>query len=364
MKILIINVILLTAFIINAIGMNAQSNFEKAQKILIEAIEVMDNGNPDKAIEMLKEARVLDNKNYIYDYEIGYAQYIKRDFKEALKTYKYVVYSYDNITDQCYQMLGNLYDINGKPKKALEIYDEGLKKFPKSGRLFLEKGVVYLVVKKYNEALSQFEIGIKADPNYPSNYYRAALIYCSSSESIWGMIYGEIFINLERGTRRTDEMSKVLYNTYLNKMSVEGDTKTVSFSKNTTIYINPDNFDVEKFKLPFNIGLYEPTMLLSISNSSKLDLEELNKIRTQFLNLYNTPENRKNYPNALFDHQLKMQEYGHLEAYNYWVLNMGDEKAFDEWKSKNEDAWTMFLEWFLANPMKVDEKSIFHRVDY
>jgi len=147
-------------------------------------------------------------------------------------------------------------------------------------------------------------------------------------------------------------------------MSVEGDTKTVSFSKNTTIYINPENFDVEKFKLPFNIGLYEPTMLLSIANSSKLDLAELNKIRTQFLNLYNTPENKKNYPNALFDHQLKMQEYGHLEAYNYWVLNMGDEKAFDEWKSKNEDAWTMFLEWFIANPMEVDEKSIFHRVDY
>ena len=69
MKILIIKVILLTAFIINAIGMNAQSNFEKAQKILIEAIEIMDNGNPDKAIEMLKEARVLDNKNYIYDYD-------------------------------------------------------------------------------------------------------------------------------------------------------------------------------------------------------------------------------------------------------------------------------------------------------
>lgn len=342
----------------------AQSNFEKAQEQLKNAIKLMDDGNINQSIDLLKEARKLDPKNYEYDYEIGYALYLKRDFKEALKTLKYVVYNFDNCTDKCYQLLGNLYDINGKPKKALKVYDEGLVKFPKSGRLYLEKGITFLLEKNYNEALNNFEKGIQVEPNFASNYYRAALIYCNSSEAVWGMIYGEIFINLERGTRRTDEMSRILYQTYFNKITIIENKATAQFSKNATIYIDPENFDAEKFKLPFGIGFYDPTILLALTNSKQLNLEELNKIRTSFLNLYNTDENRKRYPNALFEHQLKIQEKGFLEAYNYWVLHIGNETEFEKWKNSHTKEWKQFLDWFIQNPLQLDEKSVFHRSHY
>lgn len=342
----------------------AQSNYDKAQTLLSEAITIMDNGDINKSIELLKEARKLDPKNYVYDYEIGYALYLKRDFKEALKTLKYVVYNFKNCEDKCYQLLGNLYDINGKPKNALKTYNEGLVKFPNSGRLYLEKGITFLIDKNYTEALSNFETGIKVEPTFASNYYRAALIYCNSSEAVWGMIYGEIFINLERGTRRTDEMSRVLYQTYFNKINISDSKVTSQFSKNATIYIDPSNFDVEKFKLPFGIGFYDPSMALALVNTKKLSIEELSKIRTTFLNLYNTEENRKRYPNALFEHQLNIQEKGFFEAYNYWVLHIGNETEFEEWKSNHQKEWKQFLDWFIQHPIQLNEKSIFHRLHY
>jgi tetratricopeptide (TPR) repeat protein len=342
----------------------AQKDIEKAQQLLEDAVELIDNGNPDKAVELLKTARSYDPKNYIYDYEIAYALYIKHDFKEALKTMKYVTYGFNNANDQCYQLLGNLYDITGNSKKALKTYDEGLKKFPNSGRLFLEKGIVYLIQKKYIDALTQFEQGIKAEPTFASNYYRATQLYCSSSEAVWGMIYGELFMNLERNTRRTDEISKLLYDTYLNKIDVREKETTVKFSDNHTIYVNAESFHAETFKLPFGVGFYEPAMLVALTDVNKLTMAELSKVRERFLVYYEQDEVLRKYKNTLFDHHLKMREYGHLEAYTYWILMMGNEKEFDEWHALHAEEWQMFVEWFGANPLRLDVNSVFHRYDY
>jgi tetratricopeptide (TPR) repeat protein len=342
----------------------AQTDVEKAQEMLDEAVRVMDNGEYDKAIEILEKARVLDAKNYIYDYEIGYALYLKHDFKEALKTMKYVTYGYHNSNDQCYQMLGNLYDITGNPKKAIKTYDEGLAKFPNSGRLYLEKGIVFVLQKKYIDALEQFEKGIKVEPNFPSNYFRAAQLYCSSSESVWGMIYGEIFMNLERNTRRTDEMSKLLYDTYLNKIDIKENEISIQFSSNNTIYVNAESFTAESFKMPFGVGFYQPAMSVAVAGVNQLNMEELSGIRNRFLVYYEQDEVIKKYKNALFDHHLKMKEYGHMEAYTYWILMMGNEKEFDAWHASHKEEWQMFVEWFGANPIRIDENSVFHRYDY
>jgi tetratricopeptide (TPR) repeat protein len=342
----------------------AQTDIEKAQQMLEEAVEIMDNGDPDKAIGILKKARTYDAKNYIYDYEIAYALYLKHDFKEALKTMKYVTYGFSNITDQCYQLLGNLYDISGNSKKAVKTYDEGLKKFPNSGRLYLEKGIVYLIQKKYIDALTQFEQGIKVEPTFPSNYYRATQLYCSSSEAVWGMIYGELFMNLERNTRRTDEISNLLYTTYLNKIEIKDKEITVQFSANNTIYVNAETFTAETFKLPFGVGFYEPAIVVALIDINQLNMSELSKVRDRFLVYYEQEEVIRKYKNALFDHHLKMREYGHFEAYTYWILMMGNEKEFDEWHALHQEEWQMFVEWFGANPMRLDVNSIFHRYDY
>ncbi len=74
--------------------------------------------------------------------------------------------------------------------------------------------MIQLGKKDYNKALTYFEKGIEVAPNYSSNYYWCARLYCNSTEEVWGMIYGEIFMNLERNSKRTAEISKLLFDTY------------------------------------------------------------------------------------------------------------------------------------------------------
>lgn len=355
--------IIAIALLLTPVCFFAQTNREKALEKGNAAVQLEDEGKYNEALKLLEEAEKLDPEKYDYPYEIGYSYYAMADYKKALKQFKKVI-GYKDINDRCFQMLGNTYDALGESEKALESYDQGLKMFPASGRLFLEKGNVFWAKKEYNKALPFYEQGIEADPAFASNYYRAAKLYCSSTEEVWGMIYGELFMNLERNSKRTAEISALLYNTYKSEIKFASDNNfSVSFSKNATIQIDK-NTDPSAIKLPFGIGAYEPTLMLSIIGETAIDLNSLDRIRKQFIEQYYKTGNDKKYPNILFEYQHKLLESGHLEAYNHWILMKGDEAAFDAWQASHKEAWESFVKWFNENQLELDNTHKFYSSQY
>ena len=336
----------------------AQTNQEKAIEKGREAITLMDKGQFDESIKLLKEAEKLDPKNFNYPYEMAYAYYGKADYKEAIKILEKNK-AHSDVNDRLFQLLGNSYDLSGNPEKALAAYDEGLKVFPNSGEIYLEKGNLLWAKEKYVEALEFYEKGIEVNPEFPSNYYRAARIYCHSTEEVWGMIYGEIFMNLERNSKRTAEISKLLYDTYKSQITaVNENSFSVSFSKNATITMT-DAADPSKLKLPYGIGFYEPGLMTGLIFVKTIDQASLNQLRSGFVDFYMNGENNKKYPTNLFDYQKKVKDAGHMEAYNYWVLMKGDEDGFLKWQSANKEKWEAFITWFLENQMKVNNENKF-----
>lgn len=346
-----------------------QDNKQKALEKGKQAITLEDDGKVDEAITLLKEAQKLDPNNVDYPYELGYAYYLKSDYKQASK-YLEGILKHKDINNRVYQLLGNCYDNLGKPDKAIETYEAGLKKFPNSGNLYLELGTMQMGKKEYNKAIYYYENGIKMDPTFPSNYYWASKLYCSSTEEVWGMIYGEIFMNLERNSKRTSEISKLLYNTYRSEIKFTSDTSyTVSFCKQATINISLDDLKdtaklKAKIKLPFGTMVYEPTLLLSITNEKSIDINSLDRIRKKFVDLYFNNGNDKKYPNILFDYQKKVMDAGHLEAYNHWILMKGNEDDFEKWYSDNKDKWESFIKWFSNNAIQIDKDHRFYREQY
>lgn len=319
-----------------------------------KAIDLMDNGKIDESIVVLNEAIAKFPKMYSFHYELAYANYLKEDYKQAIAILSKIK-DHKDVNDRLFQLMGNSYDVLGDSVNAIKTYDLGLKRFPNSGNLYLEKGNVYWNKKNYSKALNFYELGISKDPKFSSNYYRAALIYCGSTEEVWGLMYGEIFMNLERNSKRTAEISKLLYDTYKSQIKFTSDTSfSVSFSKNAHIVVNKSSDPIE---LPFGVGVYEPTLIMSMLNEKTIDLASLNRIRTNFIDNYFKNGNDKKYSNALFDFQKELKSAGHLEAYNYWILMKGDEAGFGKWLAENKEKWDAFVSWFTQNNIKVDSYS-------
>lgn len=351
--------LLTLSLLLIAVQLFGQGSKEQALAKGKEAVKLMDNGQIAESIKLLEESMRLDPDNINYPYEIGYAHYINKDYQRVIDILAPLTKRKD-ANDRVYQLLGNSYDMIGQREKSIETYKAGLKKIPASGKLFLELGGMYLHTKEYDRAINYFEKGVEVEPGYSSNYYHLAKLFLNSDEEVWGMIYGELFMNLERNSSRTAEISKMLYDTYKREIKFTSDTSfTVSFSKSAAININS-----KKIQLPFGLGVYEPTLMMEMLSEKEIDINSLDRIRTGFVKNYFKNNRDKKYPIVLFDYQNRILKEGHLESYNHWILMKGDEEGFTKWQDSNTDKWDNFVTWFNANGLKMDDKNKFIRTQY
>ncbi|NML56072.1 tetratricopeptide repeat protein [Chryseobacterium cheonjiense] len=339
--------------IISSPVFNAQKKTFKCERVY-DAVKLIDDSKFDEGIAILKECEKIDPADYTYPYEIAYAQLKKKDYKSAISQLEKIK-NYSSIQADYYQLLGNTYDYDNNPEKAIATYEEGLKKFPNSGGLYLEKGVMY-EFDKPEEAIIIYEKGIKADPTYPSNYYRASNLYLRSNNKLPGLLYGEIFVNLERTTKRTQEMSEKLYNTYKDAIDIKDEkSNSISICKVISVDVN----SINRNKVPLCM-MFEASMLLSALGQKEFNLNSFAEIRNKFLKEY-LSRIKKDYPNVLMDYFKKMEDNKVFDAYNHYVFQIGNEKAFADWKQKNEAEYKRFVDWYTTdgNALKINKTNLY-----
>ncbi|MEO7524638.1 MAG: tetratricopeptide repeat protein [Ferruginibacter sp.] len=341
----------------------AQANVEVAAMKAKAAIKLEDEQQKyDDAIRLLREAIILDPDNIFYPYEIAYACSKKKDFSQATDILEGLLSRHD-VFASVYQALGNAYDEQGMREKAIKTYEEGVKKFPDAGELYLELGNMQAAKKDYDKAIVYYEKGIEKDPRFPSNYYWAAKIFSGTDDNVWGMLYGEIFLNLERGSTRATEISKMLFNIYKRGIRFNADSSiSISFNGNAMLQ-GTGLKDTKKSRAPFAV-MYERVLSWAVSGEKKIDINSLDGIRSRFVNEFFRNESNENFPNILFDYQKRIRYAGHLEAYNHWILMKGDEQLFKTWLAANRKAWVNFFNWQKDNPLQIDSTHKFYRKQY
>jgi len=361
-------ILLITLFLLIGNAINGQNNKEKALELGRNGMKLMDEGKLDESIDFLERAQKLDPERMDYPYEIAYASYRKEDYTKAIEILNTIT-EHKDVTDVVYQLLGNAYDLIKKPELALETYQNGMDKFPNSGKFHLESGSIKYHNEEYNEAIAFWEDGIKVNPNYSSNYYRLSKVFSLTEERIWTLLYGEYFILLEPNTHRTEEISKLLYENYQKSYEVQTDS-TGQFhltEKGFQIVIN-DKKDIRKMKkgvLPFE-GTFATAFAFSAINfQNDINIASIYIARKNFLDFwFNEKKFDKDYPNKLLEYQEKVQKKDFLKTYTYWILSKGNPTEYQEWYSENEQNFTDFANWFNENRIEIKEKDYNSRKDY
>ncbi|AEE20415.1 tetratricopeptide repeat protein [Dokdonia sp. Hel_I_63] len=338
---IILQLIVFTAF--------AQTNKELALEKAKEAITIMDEGRIDESIKLLEESQKLDPINYSYPYEIAYAHVLTKDYNQALKILKKIK-KYDTLNSQVYQMSGNCYSYLGKPERAIKEYEEGMERFPNAGNLHLEKGNVYHHQEEYDQAIVNYQKGIEVDPTFASNYFRLAKLYLNSPDKLSGLIDGEIFMNLERTTDRTIEMSELLYETYKSSITF-GDTDiSIDFCE-INIDATKVNID-EPVNLPF-CGIFGKNITLAIIEEKEITLNSLSRIRERFIENY-YQEDLSIHQNILFAYQKELLDKNLFDAYNHYLFQIGNEKEYNEWLDTHQKEYDAFVEWYTNDENTID----------
>ncbi len=167
----------------------SQKNIENLNSVelLEKGIELHDSEKYTEAIAEYSKISVNDTNYGLAQYETALTYVALEEYKRAqeiledLLTYDIEYYNRNEI----YTLLGSAYDDDGQVEKAIETYNTGLKHFPKSAGLYLNRGITYQKAEKFNEAVESYQRAIECDPALASPHFK--LGYLAANEGKYSM---------------------------------------------------------------------------------------------------------------------------------------------------------------------------------
>ncbi|MCK7557971.1 tetratricopeptide repeat protein [Chitinophaga sedimenti] len=173
----------------------------------------MRSGDYANAVLVLNQALQQSPDDFQLRKDLAFAYYLRNDFNRAKSVVEPLLDKRD-ADAQVFQIAGNIYQAKGDFSGAEKTYKKGLRKFPKSGELHNDYGELQSNLKNVSAAVQTWVKGIQVDPNFPGNYYHAAVSLYYGKDPTWTILYGETFVNLESYTTRTAEVRNLLVDSY------------------------------------------------------------------------------------------------------------------------------------------------------
>ncbi len=307
-----------------------------------QAREYLSQGNLPEAINTYKQAIILAPDQMVLYRDLAKAYCLSGNYSEAENTITPVIKT-NQADDQSYEIMAECQTATGEKKKARATLQNGLTAFPNSGILYHEMGKIYEEDGAMSDALRSWLNGIHQDPGYHINYYEATRIYINSDKPVWALIYGEIFVNIERHTPRSDEVRAMLLRAYTNIFNSISNNEIPKFGKAKKSEPTTNNFE----------ETVRSTLLrLSPVISDGMTTENLTMLRARFLMEW-FPKYATQYPFYLFTYQDNMIRNGYFEIYNEWLFGKAENaQTFDAWNKFHAGDIDKFESWAQTNKLQ------------
>ena len=318
----------------------------EAHRLSVNGLNALAESDYPLAIEAFSRARKLDTRNPQYDIQLGQAYFLNKNYSECKAIVKPLM-GRKRAVAEAWQLFGNCLDEQGKSYEAMQMYRKGLRRFPNAGCLYLEMGILEFGRYNDNAALLHWENGIRMNPTFSTNYYFAAKAHLKRGDYFWAVSYAEMYLNLDRMSDQTREMSEILMegfekaryfdfqNAFKWKFFQISDPKAKAAG---TFLPAPDY--ARQMDEAFASQLPDSAYSLSIAF-----LVRLRRFAAFFI-----PESYPEHPAlGMFEWHQIIADLGHFEAYTYWLLYDARPDAFMNWYNKHKDQYEAFESWFLRN---------------
>lgn len=331
----------------------AQLSDDSVQVLVRDAVDFMDR-NLGAEAERTWDRVIAARPDFVpYKYERTISLIMQQKYPEAIKALE-PIYQDSLLYDRGYQLIGNCYDLLGDSTKSMPYYREGLARYPKSGRLHYELGAAALIDGDLRQAFDWWVQGTQVEPQFATNYYWICKSLSATPYKIWSVLYGELFLNLERATSRTKEVSEILYITWTAAMRLGDTVDPINFCPDELL-AEPSPFGPAVMNFPtafeFTVATSSQKFIPESGVLKRLTIEQLVETRKAFIKGWEGAGYLEKYPNTVLDWHARVAKAGWLEEYLWWLYAYGDKKEMNGYFRKNEGRYDTFLGWFMSNSM-------------
>ena len=331
--------VLLSVCIIFSLGINAQpvnGNTEMARELYSKAKKYSAKRDYPNAILVYNQLARLEPRNLIYRRELAYAYYLGGDLSRATQIITPLLKAKE-ADEATFLTASQIFSARKMGKAANDAVQRGIKKFPKSGILYSNYGTLYSDKKKYKKAEAAWEKGVKYEPNFHMNYYNLAKNYFVSKRPLWAIIYGETFINMERYSMRSEEIKKIVFDSY---KQLIGNNQLSSFAS------QKEQKNLKRGQSDFEKKINRIYNSLSKVVMGGVDIDNVVMLRTRFLLRWMQVEERE-YPFQLFNFMNDLLALGHFEAYNQWMFGKAEGNTnYINWVKSNATQYQNFEKFY------------------
>jgi tetratricopeptide (TPR) repeat protein len=242
-----------------------------APELVRQGVALYDQGKPDEAVLRYTEALKQDPTNTTARYELALTYNALGRNEEAAALCRQLLKQDANPEASFYSTYGNALDGLKKPKEAVKMYQEGLKRYPNDGALHFNLGVTQATaLGQPAEAIASMQQSVRCRPGHANSLNAVALLQQQQGNRVPALLVRLRLLQVEPTGQRA-EAALARFDALLN----QGVEKTGA--KAVTMNISPETLkNAGKKGRPDNFGAAD--MLLSMSGA--MDYSEENKDKT------------------------------------------------------------------------------------
>lgn len=146
-----------------------------------------------------------DTGNAAANYQLALALVTAKRPAEAMSYAQRVIKTQSNYAVAAYNLLGGIYDAAAQPDKAIAVYREGLKAYPRDQNLWFNLGLAYFRDKRFNDAEDAAVDAIKLDVKHANSQRLYALVAFHQNKRMNALLGLCSFLLTEPNSPRAEE---------------------------------------------------------------------------------------------------------------------------------------------------------------
>jgi len=327
-------------------------NKSAAEKLVSEGVDYHDKGDYNSAIAKYDQALLQDKDNTTALAEKAYSLTSLQRYDEAIVCCKRAIATADIMDVDLgvvYVTYGNCLDMQKKSAEAIQVYDDGIKRFPDLYQLYFNKGIALIGLDKYDEAVLVLQQTVLKNPDHPGSHNALAMVLASQNKHIPSLLASARFLAIEpegaRAQRNLDNMKSIL-------------TGRVEKTSKNSFTINIDSGilgDTTADGKPKENSFIQPELILAMSSFFFLDKKyaKMNDAEKTALILNtvcaslkeNQAKNSGFYWTYYAPYFIEMKELELVNTFAYIAYASSGDKKITKWISTHSEELKKFYIW-------------------